>query len=332
MLKLSSKLKLDWITLPFSLRQEILGDRKRHFLTLNLKCTLLAYSLLFIGCSNSQTNNKDLIINKDSAFNFVKEIVELGPHPSGSENAKKCARFIYEKSKEFGYEPIIDEWEEITPSGTIGFRNIYSSLQGSSNEFIILASHYDTKKIPGAPNFVGANDGSSSTGLLLELMRVLKTVEKPTNPSVRFVFFDGEEAFVQYSDNDGLYGSKRYAKTLKESGENEKCKAMILLDMIGDSDLSITLSPNDNSDLVNRVFSIAKKQGKQDFFGFFLHGNILDDHVPFKKIGIPAIDIIDFKYGPNNSFWHTNQDTLDKISRESLATVGNVVLQLITEL
>ncbi len=296
---------------------------------------LVTVLFLFSSCRNSQ-EHKNLSqtlpeIDKKNAFALIEEIVAIGPRPSHSQNAAHTANYIARKCEEFGYQPKLDTWIEKTADGTKTFRNVYTEVNGNGDKFIILGSHYDTKMIPSVPDFAGANDSGSSTALVLEIMRVLN--KSPwTGPTIRFAFFDGEEAIHSYTDNDGLHGSKKMAKDLKESGEYLNCKAMILLDMIGDADLTITLSPDDSNSLIQHVLRIAEQQNRRDYFSFFLHGVIIDDHVPFKLIGIPALNIIDFKYGPNNSYWHTSLDTIDKLSPDSLEIVGNIVLQLLFEL
>ena len=286
-----------------------------------------------LGCKGKSAYPAGIntVIDKDNAFRIVTEIVMLGPRPSGSSNALKTADYLREKCIRFGYQPTVEEWNEETPFGKITFRNVYATLKGKGDKFIIVASHYDTKNLPSTSNFVGANDSASSTGLLLEIMRVLKE-KKWNGTTIRFAFFDGEEAQKSYAENDGLHGSKRLAKQLKESGDYNRCRAMILLDMVGDKDLTITMSPDDDKELTQLLFSVADRQKTRQYFGFFLHGTILDDHVPFKKLGIPALDIIDFNYGPNNYYWHTDLDTLDKLSPDSLEIIGNVTLGMLAEL
>lgn len=270
-------------------------------------------------------------VDKTRAFRMVEEIVAIGPRPSGSQNAAKMVLYITEKCKEFGYEPTVDSWPEITPTGTIEFRNVYARIGEETGRFILLGSHYDTKNIGGS-TFVGANDSGSSTALLLEIMQTLKSAGPWRGYPIRFAFFDGEEAQRQYADNDGLHGSKRLAKTLQAASEHKQCAAMILLDMIGDRDLTVTLSRNDDPDLIRRLLALAEKTNVRQQFEFFRAGTILDDHIPFKELGIPVIDIIDLQYGPNNSYWHSHQDTIDKISPDSLEIIGTIVIQLIQEL
>jgi glutaminyl-peptide cyclotransferase len=265
------------------------------------------------------------------ALTFVQEITAIGPRASGSEGARKTVQYIADQAKAWGYDPVLDTWTEATPRGRVEFTNVTATLAGDSESYIIIGTHFDTK-ILDSGKFVGANDGGSSTGLVLELMRTLHGSLGTERPALMFAFFDGEECYQNYTSDDGLHGSKRLAQQLKQSGKHKNCIAMILLDMIGDSDLTVTISPNDDKKLRELLFDVTERQGTRQHFGYFMQGSILDDHVPFKQIGIPALDIIDFKYGPNNSYWHTDRDTLDKVSAESLSIVGNAVIQMIYDL
>ncbi len=299
--------------------------RVRFRLSAGLLCLLLA------GGAVKRQEPARLTVDPAKAFAMLEELVALGPRPSGSAGARKNAEYIAAKCKAFGYQPELDEWTEQTAHGPLTFRNVYAVLEGRGRSFVILGSHYDTKVVPGVPDFAGANDGASSTALLLEIMRTLKQ-QQWDGPSIRFAFFDGEECVTRYRENDGLHGSKRLAASLKKKNEVKRCAAMVLLDMIGDKDLKITISPNDDSKLIARVQKIAKEQKVEKHFGFFLKGSILDDHVPFKKLGIPAIDLIDFEFGPNNSYWHTSEDSLDKVCPGSLEIVGNLAIRLLQTL
>jgi glutaminyl-peptide cyclotransferase len=270
-------------------------------------------------------------VDGDAALALVQKLVDFGPRPSGTDALKACADFIANSAAEYGYDPETVVWSEKAADSECEFRNIYAELPGTSEHFVILGSHFDTKKMSSSMNFVGANDGGSSTGLLLEIMRVLKQ-SIWQGPSIKFAFFDGEEARVRYGQFDGLHGSRRMARDLEASGELANCRAMVLMDMVGDSELGVTLSPDNDKVLIKTVLAIAEGQGTRQHFGFYPHGNILDDHLPFQRRGVPAIDIIDFAYGPNNAYWHTSRDTMDKVSAESLRIVGNVVLELLLSL
>jgi len=193
---------------------------------------------------------------------------------------------------------------------------------------IIIASHYDTKYFSDF-NFVGANDGGSSSGALLELARCAAMM-----PNVWFVFFDGEEAVKEYSNDDGLVGSRFFVEQLKADKRVDWIKGVILLDMVGDANLNVTLPGNSTGKLVENVFAAARDVGSRDYFSLG-KTDMLDDHVPFLRVGIPAVDLIDFEYGSapgKNDFWHTEKDTLDKLSPRSLEIVGQTTLRLLTRL
>jgi Zn-dependent M28 family amino/carboxypeptidase len=219
----------------------------------------------------------------------------------------------------------------------VKFKNVIAELPGESSEIIIIASHYDTKPFSEFV-FVGANDGGSSTGALLEIARVMSSDSGDKGQkrkfTYQFVFFDGEEAFCrEWSEcldgKDNTYGSRYMVERLKREKQIERIKAMILLDMIGDRDLTIPREQGSSQWLVETIWSTARQLGYEKEFPsrHFEVGD--DDHMPFLRAGIPAVDIIDFEYGDapqGNSYWHTKEDTLDKISAKSLKIVGDVVL------
>jgi Zn-dependent M28 family amino/carboxypeptidase len=190
---------------------------------------------------------------------------------------------------------------------------------------VALASHYDGKLMEGK-NFVAANDGGSSTGLLLELARVL--YPRKSGAEYWFVFLDGEEAFVEWSTFDSTYGSRHLAKRWQREGIVSRVKALILLDMIGDKDLDIMKETHSTRWLSDLVWEAAGKAGVREILSP-VEGAVEDDHLPFLDAGIPSVDIIDLNYGPGNSYHHTENDTLDKVSVESLAKTGKLVLTLL---
>jgi Zn-dependent M28 family amino/carboxypeptidase len=207
-------------------------------------------------------------------------------------------------------------------------RNIIARLPGTSGRTVVISGHYDTKPTPGVP-FVGANDGGSSTGLLLELARVLpKRLHKD---EILLVWLDGEEAFAQWTATDSVYGSRHLAAKWAADGTARRIKALINVDMIGDQDLQIVEETASTVWLRELVWNTARELGFSKHFGPS-RGDIGDDHVPFLEKGIPALDLIDFDYGPGNSYWHTPQDTMDKLGANSFDVVGKVVLAVIRKL
>jgi glutaminyl-peptide cyclotransferase len=256
------------------------------------------------------------------AFAHVQHLVELGPRPAGSEALEKSRLYIIEQLKSAGWTVTRSEFSDQTPRGKMTFVNLiarYGINEKKDAAQFLLCSHYDTKTFETI-RFVGANDGGSSTGLLIEMARVL-----PMNPAlaakIELLFFDGEEAFENFTATDGLYGSRHFAAELRNSNKAKSVRGGILFDMIGDKSLDVTLPPDSPGDLARNVFAAADALGQRAHFTY-LNGGMTDDHTPLNEIGIPVIDLIDFDFSP----WHTAEDTLDKISAESLEIVGRVAL------
>jgi Zn-dependent M28 family amino/carboxypeptidase len=194
--------------------------------------------------------------------------------------------------------------------------NIRATRPGTKPDIIVLAGHYDTK--PAEFVFVGANDGGSSAAWVLEMARV--TANLKLENTLEFVFFDGEEAVKEWSDFDSVYGSKHDVDRRLHAGTLRQLKALILVDMIGDKDLNIRREPASTKWLTDVIWDTAHANG---FHKEFLNDEqpIQDDHIPFLKAGIHAVDLIDFTYEP----WHTEKDTLDKTSGSSMKIVGDVI-------
>src|SRR6476660_10615028 len=256
----------------------------------------------------------------EKAFAHVQHLVDLGPRPAGSEALEKSRLYIIEQLKSAGWTVARSEFSDQTPRGKVAFVNLIARFGTSEKKEaaqFLLCSHYDTKTFDTI-RFVGANDGGSSTGLLIEMARVL-AINPVLAAKVELVFFAGEEAFENFTATDGLYGSRHFASELRELAKN--FRGGILFDMIGDKSLQVTLSPNSPIDLARNIFAAADALGQRAHFTYF-GGGITDDHTPLNEIGIPVIDLIDFDFPP----WHTAEDTLDKISAESLEIVGRVAL------
>jgi glutaminyl-peptide cyclotransferase len=259
-----------------------------------------------------------------SAFEFTKQSVAFGPRPSGSEANRKLQAYIIAELQKDGCELSDDSFTARTPKGAIPMKNILCKFAGKSGKAIAITGHFDTKLFPGR-HFVGANDGGSSTGLLLELAHAL--AHQPRIDDVYIVFFDGEEATGEWTDADSVYGSKHLAARWKQDGTAKKIKALINVDMIGDKSLNIKQEPNSTAALVRLVWGAAADLG---YSHYFIDDSLAieDDHLPFLKIGMPSIDIIDFDYPP----WHEDDDTMDKLSAKSLEIVGAVMLESIKRL
>ena len=262
----------------------------------------------------------------ERAFEEVRKQVGIGPRPSGTAEIDKARALIEDGLRGTGWEVERQSFTDETPRGPVKFTNLIGrfSPAGKSpaprdTQRAIVCSHYDTKRF-STIRFLGASDGASSTGALIELARVL-TLDPALAAKIELVFFDGEEAFVQYSETDGLYGSRHYAAKLRESGRAAQFKFGILWDMIGDRDLTITLSSDSPADLTRDILASADALGLRQHFGKF-DRPIYDDHVPLNRARIPTIDLIDFDYPA----WHTADDTLERLSPESLQKVGAVTL------
>jgi Zn-dependent M28 family amino/carboxypeptidase len=255
---------------------------------------------------------------------YVKEIVAFGTRPVGSPGHAKLEQYI--KSKLKGDDVEDDSFSAKTPVGTFQMHNLIAKFPGRKDGIIVVAGHYDTPySLP--KSYVGANDGGSSTALLLALADQLRGKTRD-GYTVWLVWTDGEEAFVKWTADDSVYGTRHLAQKWQQDGTAKKVKAFILVDMIGDADLDIQKDTSSTPWLSDLVYQAATNLGYQSHF-YKMQGEIGDDHGPILKIGIPAVDVIDLDYGYNNAIWHTPQDTLDKLSPESLAITGDVVLETI---
>src|SRR5881296_1342684 len=262
----------------------------------------------------------------DKAMAHVQRLVDLGPRPPGSDAIEKSRDYIESQLRLSGWQVTRQAFTDDTPHGKVRFVNLIARFpgQGRAAPAFLLCSHYDTK-VFDTIRFVGANDGGSSTGLVLELARVIG--QHPTLASkVELVFFDGEEACEQFSDTDGLYGSRYFARQLQGSGAKQ-FRGGLLFDMVGDRSLGITL-PNDSpADMARDIFAAAEALNLRRYFTY-LGRDLIDDHVPLNGIGIPTLDVIDFDY----PWWHTADDTTDKISARSLQIVGSIALYYLSEI
>jgi len=259
--------------------------------------------------------------NGERAFGDLKTLVSFGPRPSGSQALERTREFIIAELRAVGARVTEDTFIAGTPIGPTPMTNVVAKIPGASPSIVIIGGHYDTKRM--ATPFVGANDGGSSAAFLIEMARVLG--HRPNKLTYWVVFFDGEEAVQRWSASDSLYGSRHLAAEVASDGDQRQVKAVILVDMVADAILDIHRDTNSTCWLQDLVFYQARRLG---YGRYFPDGSrtIEDDHVPFVKIGIPAVDIIDLDYGPLNSYWHTRYDTVTRCSSASLNTVGHIVL------
>jgi len=259
---------------------------------------------------------------------FTGQVTSFGPRPSGSPEIKKLQTYILGELKACGCQVVQDDFTGSTPLGPIPMKNILARFPGTSGKAVVFSGHYDTKSMPGT-YFVGANDGGSSTGFLLEMAKVL--AHGTRKDDVYLVWFDGEEAIAQWSDDDSLYGSRHLASKWAADGTLPRIKALINVDMIGDRDLGILQEMNSSASVRDLVWRTADHLG---YGKHFLRSAAAteDDHIPLLRRGVNALDLIDFDYGPGNSYWHTDKDTMDKLSAESFQIVGRVLLETLKEL
>jgi len=282
--------------------------------------------VLLCGCGKEVSSGFD----GAGAFAETEALVAIRPRDAGTGGGRRAAVHLGKRLSELGVEKTsIDTFSEETPNGKMYFNNVLGRLPGKTRRLIVLGSHFDTKS-GISPDFQGANDSGSSSGVLLELARVLAE-KAPLETELLFAFFDGEECRTQYGPKDGLHGSTRLAQQILDGGGAEYVEAVIILDMIGDKNLNVTVPRNSSRKLVKELFFSAHQQGVRSVFSLAKR-EILDDHVPFLLAGMPAIDVIDFEYGSApglNDYWHTMEDSMDKLSPESMQMIGDTVLQMI---
>ena len=261
------------------------------------------------------------------AFKTATGLVENHtPRDSGTTRSMLAANYLLDAASAAGADVRRDMFVAKTPKGERRFTNLVASFKRNPDApWVVLVSHYDTKTGVDCP---GANDGASTSGLLVALAGVLYN-HRTQNDNVMLIWTDGEECMNAYVEDDGLWGSRHAAKSLKESGV--KVKAVICLDMLGDKDLHVSIPKNSSPALSKIALAAAKKAGVADKVSR-VDLLVKDDHVPFLEAGFKSIDLIDFEYGSApglNDYWHTAKDTVDKISEESLFTAGKLVVGML---
>jgi glutaminyl-peptide cyclotransferase len=259
------------------------------------------------------------------AWEHLRQLVAIGPRPSGSAAIEQTRKYIREQLAAAGLTPVEQAWDEQTPLDKVKMVNLSVTIPGARKERLVIAGHYDTK-LYRQFRFVGASDGGSSAAFLLELARVLKTRRNPM--TIELLFLDGEEARLpDWSGTDNTYGSRHYVELARRDGSLATLKAMLLVDMIGDRDLDIRRDTNSTPWLTSIIWDTAKRQNLDDYF-VADSTRIEDDHLPFVAAGVPSVDIIDLDY----EAWHTAKDTLDACSARSLQVVGDVVLAALPQI
>jgi len=265
--------------------------------------------------------------NGARAMDYARKIVAFGPRPPGSAASRNLRAYILAQLKLRGREVIQDSFTGNTPLGPIAMVNIIARFPGKSGRAVVLTGHYDTKKIAGV-RFVGADDGGSSTAFLLEMAETLQGM--PHSDDIYLVWFDGEEAFGQWSDTDSLYGSRHLAARWAADTTLTRIKALINVDMIGGRDLAIMNEENSSLALRKLIWGTAERLGYGKYFNNS-EGATDDDHMPFVKMGVNAVDLIDFDTS-KKTYWHTPEDTLDKLAAHSFEVLGAVLTEVLKRL
>ena len=263
--------------------------------------------------------------DSNRAWEHLRQLVALGPRPSGSPAIEQSRNYIKVQLAAAGVPVGEQTWNEQTPIDRVRMVNLVATIAGTGKDRIAITGHYDTKLFREF-RFVGASDGGSSAAFLIELARVLKARKNAMTYEV--IFLDGEEARLRdWSGRDNTYGSRHYVEAAKRDGSIATLKANVLVDMIGDRDLRIKRDTNSTPWLTDIIWDAARHQ-KLDAYFVPDTTDVEDDHLPFLAAGVPSVDIIDLEYGP----WHTANDTLDAVSARSLQIVGDVVLAALPQI
>ena len=274
---------------------------------------LILALLLPLAACGSDGATAESVDRFDSAraWKYLEHQVAPGERPAGSRASRRLARFIKRRLPNGRFQKV--------PGG---LRNVIGKVPGTTGEVVLVGAHYDTKDIPG---FVGANDGASGTAVTLQLAREIEP--RTIGPTLLFVFFDGEESPRRAADHEflekGLRGSKVAARKL--AGRVDR---MVLLDFVGDRDLSIPREAYSDAGMWAELRAAAERVGADDAFPDEERGGILDDHIPFIERGVPAIDLIDFDF----PCWHRRCDDLSAVSESSLDKVGETMRELLPRL
>jgi peptidase M28-like protein len=270
----------------------------------------------------------------DCAFDQVAAQVGFGPRPPASDAIHRTQDYIIGQLKSFSCAVDTHDFHASTPVGSVAMKNIVAKIPGSSPNIILLATHYDTDTLDPQhkkmANFVGADDAGSSTGLMIEMARVL--CGKPQPATIWIAFFDGEEALMNWTDSDSVYGSREMAATLAMSGDLARVKAFVLADLVGGKNFHAKRDSETSQWLQDIVWETAARLGHKDLF-ISEHGDGMeDDHLPWKARKVPTVDIIDLDIAGDVNYWHTERDSLDKISPKTLQAVGDVIYASLPEI
>jgi glutaminyl-peptide cyclotransferase len=280
---------------------------------------LLTAGLTYAPCAASARD-----FSGTRAMEYARKVVSFGPRPPGSAALRSLRAYLVAQLKLRHCDVTEDSFTAHAPAGDVKMANIIARFPGKSGRAIVFSGHYDTKLMPGA-RFVGADDGGSSTAFLLEMAEALEGAQYPDD--IYLVWFDGEEAFGKWTDTDSLYGSRQLAERWRADGTLTRIKALINVDMIGDKDLDIMQEENSSPSLLRTIWTAAARLG---YGKYFLNSGSPtdDDHMPFIHLGVNAVDIIDF----DKTYWHTPDDTIDKLSAHSFEVVGAVLSEALRNL
>jgi hypothetical protein len=305
------------------------------FMSARLSGTAAALALILLmlvhaatrsGPSASYPVPPSIPFSGERALEHVRQLVAIGPRVAGSPGAARTRAYITARIEALGLRVVEQPFDAQTPLGAVEMVNLrvpIPSDTGLDAPRVILAGHYDTKLFKEF-TFVGANDAGSSTAFLIEAARALKDAKLPMPLEV--LFLDGEEAVIEWVGSDHTYGSRHYVQAAQRAGTLRTVRALVLVDMIGDRDLRISRDDNSTPWLTDIVWSAARRLNVPAFVD--QSTAIEDDHIPFLRAGVPAVDIIDLEYPA----WHTADDTIDKVSAESLEAVGRVVMEALPEI
>jgi hypothetical protein len=261
------------------------------------------------------------------AYQHVADLVAIGPRSAGTEGSRRAQEYIVRQLEGFGCAVEQASFRASTPIGVVEMKNIIAKIPGASPDILLFTTHYDTKRMD---NFVGADDGGSSSGVMLELAR--SVCKRQNALTVWIVFFDGEEAFNRnWVDPDNTYGSREMAARMALSGELGRVRAMVLADLVGNRRLNLKRESQSTPWLTDLVWSTAARLGYGQIF-VSESSPVEDDHIPFLRRGVAAVDIIDLDNPMDDGYWHEVSDTLDKVSPRSLAVVGHVLIEVLPQL
>jgi glutaminyl-peptide cyclotransferase len=294
------------------------------------RCILatLSSAALFVGLQSRLCADSYSGFDGTRAYQHVRHLVEIGARPPASDGIHRAQTYIIGQLKGFGCPVEEHDFHASTELGDVAMKNIVVKLPGTSSGIILYTTHYDTVRIP---NFVGADDGGSGTGTMLELARL--SCARKNSLNVWIVFFDGEEAQGNWTDaasvrwnndsSNNTFGSREMAAQMALSGELKRVKALILADMIGPPNVRITRDTGSTRWLTDFIWDTAAQLGFKNNFVNEDYAVGGDDHFSFIRRGVAGCDLIDFPV--RDTYWHTPQDTLDKVDPGSLAIVGKVL-------